>query len=215
MPKGFLRKILVPREDKFFPMFEEMSVYITGAAETLVKIVESPVNARENDLHSKVKDYENKADDVVHTVLDLVDSTFITPFDREDIQRLISKLDDVVDLINATSQKIKLYRPEKQVPGFQNLTRVVVEGCEQIRLALPELRNLKKPEKLHAACLKMNDLENQGDEIYHELISQLFETETNPVELVKNKEILETLELITDSVEDVSDVLKTIMIKTA
>jgi uncharacterized protein Yka (UPF0111/DUF47 family) len=215
MTKGILRKILLPKEDKFHAFFEEMAEITTSAAASLVAIIDNPKLADQLDTYSEVKAFENKADHVVHKVLDAVDSTFITPFDREDIQRLISKMDDVVDLINSTSQQIKLYRPEQLIPRFKELAGIVVIGCEQIRIAAPELRNLKKPEQLHSACLKMNEIENQADDVYHELISELFDNETNPIELVKNKEILETLELVTDAIEDVSDVLKTIMIKTA
>jgi uncharacterized protein len=215
MANGFLRKILLPKEDKFFPMFEEMSEIISKSAAVLSRIIDSPFPSDQMQSFAEIKALENKADNIVHAVLDIVDSTFITPFDREDIQRLISKMDDVIDLINSTSQQIKLYKPTKPVPEFRELGQVVMRGCEQIRVAVPELRNLKKPEKLHAACLSMNELENQADEIYHNLISHLFESETNPIELIKNKEILETLEQITDRIEDVSDVLKTILIKSA
>jgi predicted phosphate transport protein (TIGR00153 family) len=215
MPKGFLRKILLPREDKFYPLFEEMGEIAGSASRILLKIISDPKEADRLDSYSEVKNLESKADNVVHTVLDSVDSTFITPFDREDIQRLVSKMDDVIDLINSTSQQVKLYRPEKLVPRFTELAELVVVGCEQIKIAAMELRNLKKPEYLQSVCQKMNEIENQADDVYHELISDLFDHETNPIELVKNKEILETLELVTDAIEDVSDVLKTIMIKTA
>ncbi|HBB91825.1 MAG: hypothetical protein A2X22_02220 [Bacteroidetes bacterium GWF2_49_14] len=215
MAKGFLRKILLPREDKFFPMFEEMAELIAKAAAILNRIIDSDLPYEENEAFTEIKMLENKADDIVHNVLDTVDSSFITPFDREDIQRLISKMDDVIDLINSTSQQIKLYKPKSKMPQVRDLSQIIVRGCEQIRIAAPELRNLKKSYKLHAACLAMNELEKQADEVFHELISTLFQTETNPIELVKRKEIIETMEEITDCIEDVSDVLKTIMIKSA
>jgi len=215
MPKGFLRKILLPREDKFYPFFEEMGELTASASIALKKIIEDPKEADRLDSYGQVKELEHKADNVVHKVIDTLDSSFITPFDREDIQRLISKMDDVIDLINSTSQQVKLYRPEKLIPRFSELAGIVVTGCEQIRISAPMLRTLKKPEQLQVACQKMNEVENLADDVYHQLISELFDTETNPIELVKNKEILETLELVTDAIEDVSDVLKTIMIKTA
>jgi uncharacterized protein Yka (UPF0111/DUF47 family) len=92
---------------------------------------------------------------------------------------------------------------------------IVVRGCEQIRIAVMEHRNLKKPMKINDACVKINELENMADEIYHQLISELFQREENAIELIKHKEILETLEMTTDRVEDVSDILKTIIIKSA
>jgi uncharacterized protein Yka (UPF0111/DUF47 family) len=95
------------------------------------------------------------------------------------------------------------------------MAMIIIRGSEQIRIAAHELRNLKKPASISDACVKINELENVADDIYHQLITELFETETNAIELIKNKEILETLEMATDSVEDVSDVLKTIIIKSA
>jgi len=215
MAKGFLSKILLPKEEKFFPMFEDMAEMISKAAHLLARIIDHNEPSKQEETFREIKQLETKADDIVHKVFDTLDSTFITPFDREDIQRLTSKMDDVLDYINATSQQIKLYKPKKLLPQFRELNLIVVRGCEQIRIAVLDLRNLKKPDKINNACVKINELENIADDIYHQLISELFDSETDPIELIKNKEILETLESTTDRIEDVSDVLKTIVIKSA
>ena len=213
--KGFIRRLLVPREDKFYPMFEEMADLTLQAAQLFARnLDETDPEAKEN-LFREIKLLETKADDIVHQVFDRLDTTFITPFDREDIQKLTMKMDDVLDCINAAGQQIRLYKPVRPLPQFSELNLVVVRGCEQIRIAIMELRNLKKPEKINDACVKINELENVADDIFHKLISELFATETDAVELIKNKEILETLEFATDRIEDVSDVLKTIIIKSA
>ncbi|MFA6128330.1 MAG: DUF47 family protein [Bacteroidales bacterium] len=215
MAKGFISKLLLPKEEKFFPMFEDMAEMISKSAHLLARIIDHNEPAKQEELFRDIKLLETKADDIVHLVFDTLDSTFITPFDREDIQRLTSKMDDVLDFINATSQQIKLYKPKKLLPQFRELCLVVVRGCEQIRVAIPELKNLKNPGKINDACVKINELENIADDIYHQLISELFDTETDPIELIKNKEILEKLEATTDRIEDVSDTLKTIIIKSA
>ena len=215
MAKGVLRKILLPKEEKFFPMFESLADYISQSADRLSKIIDSQNPASEEELFKEIKQLEKKADDVAHGVFDALDVTFITPFDREDIHQLTSKMDDVLDFINSASQQIKLYKPQKLVPQFKEMVIVIIHGCQQVQIAVKELRNLKKPEQITAACVKINELENLADDIYHKLISELFTTETNAIELIKNKEILETLELVTDALEDVSDILKTIIIKTA
>jgi uncharacterized protein len=215
MAKGLVRKILLPKEEKFFPMFEDIAELISKAASLLSHIINSEEPARQEDSFREIKALENKADDIVHDVFDTIDTTFITPFDREDIQRLTSKMDDVLDYINATSQLIKLYKPKKLLPQFRELCLVVVRGCEQIRIAVPELHNVKTPDKIKSACVKINELENIADDIYHQLISELFETETDAIELIKNKEILEKLEETTDRIEDVSDIIKTLIIKSA
>lgn len=215
MAKGIIRKLLLPKEEKFFPMFEDMAELTSKAAHLLARIIDHNEPAKQEETFREIKLLETKADDIVHQVFDTLDATFITPFDREDIQRLTSKMDDVLDSINATSQQIKLYKPKKLLPQFRELCLVVVRGCEQIRIAVPELHNLKNPGKINDACVKINELENIADDIYHQLISELFDTETDPIELIKNKEILETLESTTDRIEDVSDTLKTIIIKSA
>lgn len=215
MATGFLKKILLPKEEKFFPLFEGLADLVDDAAHVLLKIVESPEPSRQDEYFREIKSLEKKADDIAHSVFDALDTTFITPFDREDIHQLVSKMDDVLDLINATSQQIKLYKPKKLLPQFKEMVIIIIRGCEQIKIATKELRNLKKPGKISDACVKINELENVADDIYHQLITELFETEKNAIELIKNKEILETLEMTTDSVEDVSDILKTIIIKSA
>ena len=213
--KGFIRRLLVPREDKFYPMFEDMADMTLQAANLLVRILEEKDAAIRENTFREIKLLETKADNIVHQVFDRIDSTFITPFDREDIQQLTMKMDDVLDNINAASQQIRLYKPVRPQSQFREINLVVIRGCEQIRIAILELRNLKKPDKINDACVKINELENVADDIYHKLVSELFAQETDAVELIKNKEILETLEFATDRIEDVSDVLKTIIIKSA
>lgn len=215
MAKGILQKILLPKEEKFFPMFEDIAELISKAAHLLDRIIAENDPSNEGDAFREIKTLETKADDIVHKVFDMLDVTFITPFDREDIQKLTSKMDDVLDYINAVSQHIRYYKPKQLLPQYRELCLVVVRGCEQIRIAVPELKNLKTPGKINDACVKINDLENIADDIYHQLISELFDTETDPIELIKKKEILETLEATTDRIEDVSDILKTIIIKSA
>lgn len=196
-------------------MFESLADCLTQSAELLAKIIASPTPAQQEDTFKEIKQLEKKADNIAHGVFDALDVTFITPFDREDIHQLTSKMDDVLDYINSASQQIKLYQPQKLVPQFNEMMMVIIHGCQQVQIAVKELRNLKNPENITTACVKINELENLADDIYHKLISELFTTEGNAIELIKNKEILETLELTTDALEDVSDVLKTIIIKSA
>jgi uncharacterized protein len=213
MASGFIKKILLPKEEKFYPLFERMSDLITNSAKTLSKIVESSEPGMQLDLFREIKELERKGDDIAHAVFDSLDTTFITPFDREDIHQLTSKMDDVLDYINATSRQIKLYKPKKIFPQFIEMVSIIIRGCEQVKIATKELRNLKKPGKISDACVKINELENVADDIYHQLLSELFENEKNAIELIKYKEILETLEMASDSIEDVSDIIKTIIIK--
>jgi len=210
----FFQKLL-PRDKKFFPMFESLADLILEAAEMLGQLFEEPDYEKQAAIALKIKELETKGDDITHNVFDELDKTFITPFDREDIHQLTSSLDDVLDLINGVSQRVRLYRPRKFPPQFREFSIILFHGGEEIRKAVGELKNLKKPEKIMAACIRINELENLGDDLYHLVISDLFQHEKDAIELIKIKEVLQTIERACDRVEDVADVMKTIIIKVA
>jgi predicted phosphate transport protein (TIGR00153 family) len=211
---AFFQKLL-PRDKKFFPMFESHAGLIVEASRQLALIFEEKDYDKQVEIAVKVKELETTGDEIAHKIFDELDKTFITPFDREDIHQLVSALDDVLDYFNGVSQRIKLYRPGKFPPQFREFSLLLVHGSEEIEKAVRELKNLKKPEKITNACIRINELENLGDDLYHMIISDLFQNETNAIELIKVKEVLQTLERACDRIEDVADVLKTIIIKVA
>jgi predicted phosphate transport protein (TIGR00153 family) len=211
---AFFQKLL-PRDKKFFPLFESQSDYILEAAHLLKMLFEEPEYDRQVQIAFNIKELENKGDEVTHQVFNELDKTFITPFDREDIHQLVSTLDDVLDLINGVSQRVRLYRPGKFPPQFPEFAVVLIHGAEEIKKAVSELNNLKKPDRIMASCVRINELENLGDDLYHMVISDLFQNEKDAIELIKIKEVLQTIERACDRVEDVADVLKTIIIKGA
>jgi uncharacterized protein len=174
MARGILKKILFPKEKKFYPFFEDLADLLTDSARALSKIIESHEPSLQDYHFREIKNLEKKADDIAHAVFDALDTTFITPFDREDIHQLVSKMDDVLDFINSASQQVKLYKPKKLLPQFKEMVGIIIRGCEQIRIATNELHNLKKPGKISDACVKINELENVADDIYHHLLSELF-----------------------------------------
>jgi len=206
---------LLPRDKKFFPMFESLAGIIVESAQILARLFDEPDFEKQAELALKIKDLENDGDNIAHDIFDELDQTFITPFDREDIHQLVSTLDDVIDLINGVSQRIRLYRPKKFPPQFREFGLILIHGSEEIQTAVSELKNLKKPDKIEAACIRINELENLGDDLYHMVISDLFQNEKDAIELIKVKEVLQTIERACDRIEDVADVLKTIIIKVA
>lgn len=206
---------LVPKDKKFFPMFESQADLIVEAADKLNDIFSTSDPEKHAELFKAIKDLENRGDDVAHQVFDELDKTFITPFDREDIHQLTSKLDDVLDFINGTSQRIRLYRLKKFPSEFLEFSSVMQDGAVEIRNAVKELYNLKKPETIRNAVIRINEVENKADDLYHSVISDLFENEKDAIELIKKKEVLQTMERASDRMEDVADVLKTIIIKLA
>jgi hypothetical protein len=125
-------------------------------------------------------------------------------------------LDDVVDYINGTAQRIGLYKPKVIHSTFKEIADVIVDSAKEIEFSLLGLRNAgKNQEKIFQSCINLNTLENKADDLYHDGISQLFENEKDTIELIKNKEIIATLEKTVDMAEDVSDIIKTILVKMA
>jgi len=206
---------LVPKDKKFFPMFEELASLVAMAASIMLEIFEHDDPVRQKDQLKQIKDLETKADDVAHGIFDELDRTFITPFDREDIHKLTSTLDSVLDLMNGISQRIRLYRPKDMPPEFKDIAKINLKGCEQLKEAVGELGNMKKSNKILKICRKITEYETETDDLYHTIIANIFKKEKDAIELIKQKEILETLERTSDRIEDVSDVLKTIIIKMA
>ncbi len=210
-----LIQFVVPKETKFFPLFEEAAEYLVKAAVLLNKLLLIDDINEKAIIIRQIKDLENMGDNVAHTIYEELNKTFITPFDREDINKLASTMDDVLDFINGCSQKISLYKP-KEVSHFSiEISELIVQATREIEIAIKELKNLKSPHKIKDACVRINEIENQADDIYHHAISHFFEKELDAIELIKKNEIIQTFEKATDKAEDVSDVLKSIIVKIA
>ena len=204
----------VPRDRKFFPLFEDAADNLMRAATHLNKMMLiSDIELRDIAI-SEIKELERIGDDITHKIFDELNKTFITPFDREDIHQLTSSLDDVLDYINSAAQRIRLYKPKTIIPGFIEISELIVQDAIEIRTAIFDLNNLKYPAKIKAACSRIDEIENQADEVYYKTITNCF-LESEAIELIKTKDIIQTLEKATDMAEDVSDVLKTILVKSA
>lgn len=208
-------QILVPKDTKFFEWFEKDVENLVVGAELFVKLVKEKDTSKQVETIKEIKEIENIGDDITHNIYKELNQTFITPFDREDINQLAATLDDVLDCINGSAQRVKMFKPQNLIPEFHRIAELILEACNELKAAIKELKNLKHPEKITDHCIKVNYIENQVDEMYHTAISSLFENQTNAIELIKLKEIAATMEKATDKAEDVSDVIKTIIIKNA
>ncbi len=206
-------QILVPKDKKFIPLFVQGAENLLNASHLLKNVFEETDNIKRNEIIKKIKDIEHKGDEITHTIFNELNRTFITPFDREDIQSLTSSLDDVLDLVNGAATRINIYRFDKFDESFLKFAFILIQCSEEIKKALIELNNLKKPEKIKEACIAINSYENEADELYHQSISKLFDTETDPISIIKKRDMLDVLENATDKAEDVSDVLKAIIVK--
>jgi predicted phosphate transport protein (TIGR00153 family) len=208
-------QFLVPKDSKFFPLFEQVATNLLDGSKAF-KVLTSEKDLSKLDDHiKKVKELEQKGDNLTHEIFLALNSTFITPFDRQDIQTLTSSMDDVLDYINGTCQRIRAYRPVQLPTELDQMADILVQSSELILKSIKQLNNHRNFEQIKAHCVLINTYENQADELYHTGLSKLFKEEKDPIELIKNKEILQTIEKATDCAEDVSDVLKTIIIKQA
>lgn len=210
--KGFLSK-LVPQDKRFFPMYEELTALVCKAAAVLQEALEHDDPVKHKDLLKQIKEYEVQGDKVTQGIFDEIDKSFITPFDRENMNQLTSSLDSVIDSINGVSQRIRYYRPVNIPSEFKDFGKFILNGCGHIETAVKELKNLKKPEKILKACKKISEIETDADDVYHATISLIFKKEKDAIELIKQKEIIETMERTTDRIENVADILKTIVLK--
>jgi predicted phosphate transport protein (TIGR00153 family) len=211
-----LLKFFVPKDTSFFPLFEEDSKVLIRASELLKSLMLTSAMEEREPIIKQIKSVEHEGDEITHKIYKQLNKSFITPFDREDIQSMTSAMDDVVDYINGTSQRIQLYKPKLINPLFIEFAEIISQAAKEIELSLLNLRDAgKNKEKIIQACINLNTLENKADDLYHTGISRLFEEEKDTIELIKNKEIFATLEKTVDTAEDVSDIIKTILIKMA
>jgi hypothetical protein len=203
------------KDRKFFPLFDKGADNLVKAAALLSKLFVVDDYPEKGELIKQIKEHEHVGDNITHEIFDALNKTFITPFDREDINKLTGSMDDVLDLINASAQQILLHPPKKEPKEFFEISELILSASRELKIAIAELHNLKNPQKIKDACIRINEIENQADEVQQIALSHLFENETDAIELIKIKDILESLEEATDKAEDVSDVMKSIIIKMA
>lgn len=203
---------LIPKEEKFFLMFKEMTTNIIEGAQLLKKLTDDFSNPLE--IYQKIKDIEHRGDDQTHAIIKMLNKSFITPFDREDIYSLTSALDDILDLIDASAQHLVNYHISTITAETKELAFIILKACQSIEKAIALLSN-KKIELINEHCVEVNSLENEADRIKHQVISRLFAEEKNPIELIKWKEIYEVLETTTDKCEDAANILESLVLKNA
>ncbi len=201
---------LIPREEKFFDLFEQQGTNIVAAARVLEELVHEYGNAKAKAEH--VKDLEHAGDTLTHELVKRLNTTFITPIDREDIYALASRLDDVLDLIDAVADRLLIYKITKPTDGCVDMAKVIVKTAEATDRAVRCLRTLSP--YYHKHCIEVNRLENEADRLLRDLLAGLFEG-SDPIEVIKWKELYETMESVTDRCEDVVNVIEGIVLKMA
>ncbi len=202
---------ILPREEKFFQLFGEQAGVLHEAAKVLVEMLES-AGEKDSDFANEIRKLEHRGDTMTHDILVRLNQTFITPLDREDIHALSTRLDDVLDLVDAIATRIVLYKLREKRPVAIELARIVHRTTYELLAAVP---NLGKHDKIMQHCQEINRLEHESDNVCSSAIAQLFDEERDPITLIKWKEIYEDLEGAVDKAEDVANVLETIVLKSS
>jgi uncharacterized protein len=209
-------KFFVPKDHSFFPLFESDAQNLVKAASLLKELMASTDSLEYERIYKEIQDIEHIGDDITNKTYEQLNKSFITPFDREDIHELTAHIDDVVDSINGISRRICLYKPKKLIPVYSKMAALICDGAEEIEKAIHCLKDpVSNKRKITDACDRVKAIEHEADELYFAGVAEMFEKEEDPKELLKNNKILEILERCVDEEEDVTDTLKSILIKMA
>jgi predicted phosphate transport protein (TIGR00153 family) len=204
---------LMPREQKFFDLFEESARNIDEAARALKEMVDSWqfIDSRV----AEITEMEHRGDTITHQVVSLLHRTFVTPFDREDIALLAHTLDDIIDFIHAAADSMFIYKITSPTQRAKELADVIVLGAAEVEKAVAGLRKRSGFKQMLESCVELNRLENVADRIYRAAIGELFDNNTDIANVIKWREIYEHMESATDRCEDVANVLEGVALKHA
>jgi len=208
-----VRLPFVPKESRFFELFEESASNIVKAAEALQEMldtwqfIDSQV--------AEITELEHKGDTITHQIISLLHRTFVTPFDREDIALLAHTMDDIIDFIHPAADSMFIYKIEKPTERARELSHIIVKGAIEVKAAVSGLRKRSELKNIMQGCVEINRLENMADRVYRAAMAELFENTEDTALLIKWREIYEHLESATDRAEDVANVLEGVALKHA
>ena len=202
---------LIPREDKFFILFENSANNVAKAAQLLKELIDNWESTTQQ--VEKITELEHEGDSITHQIMEQLHRTFVTPFDREDIALLAHSLDDVVDFIQAAADTMLLYKVDRPEKAAKELADIIVQSTDELSKAMPYLRNVSKIKQILGPCVEINRLENVADNVYRAALGELFTGNTNLADVIKWREIFEHLESATDRCEDVANVLEGVALK--
>ena len=201
---------LIPRDEEFFDLFNQLSNHLTTTVRMLNELFADPARVAEH--VRKIKDVEHKADLLTAALNQRIDKSFITPIDREDIHMLASRLDDVIDLLDGVSRRFEMLHITEATPEARKLTGVLLRAANEIQEAVADMR---KPQIVNQHVGLIKRLEEEGDAIYQQAVGGLFAGRPDPIEVIKWKEMYDTLEHAIDSCMGVAQVLQSISLKNA
>jgi uncharacterized protein len=201
----------LPKDESFFDHFEKQGQKTVEGCRALVAMVSVPGDVAAQ--AKSISDIEQACDRITHAVVAQLHRTFITPLDRNDIYRLITKMDDVMDFVEAAAERIALYDLTEITKEASDLAGVLLESSERVLEAVAGFRDLKHPQRILEKCVEINRLENVADGQLREALARLFREEKNPIAIMKWKEIYELLETATDRCEDVANIIEGVVLE--
>ncbi len=208
-----LIKSIIPKHDFFFQMFEEDINNLVYGSRTLLQGFNFPLTEEAKNKLLLLEDIEHQGDIISHKLFNELSKSFIAPFDREDIHKLIESIDNVLDNIQGISKRIILYEINSFPGSGYKLIEILNESILELGKAIPLLRDMENKEKIIESLVHINTYENKADDIFEYAVAELFRNCKDPIELIKLKEILEGLEAATDRCEDAANAIESIIIK--
>ncbi len=206
----------MPTEENFFELFEEIAQALVEAAEILHDLITDY-----NDVEHKtrlLREMEKRVDKATDGICERLNISFVTPIDREDIHNLAVSMDEVLDYIEASADRMKLYGvedPAKEAPEAAEISAILIEATKEIQVGIKALSNLRQIDQVLNPCVRINELENDADKLLRKALHRLFKEKTQPLDILKWQEIIYRLEIATDKCEDVANVLESIVVKNA
>ncbi|MDB4969804.1 MAG: phosphate transport regulator [Myxococcales bacterium] len=204
---------LLPRETSFFDFFERHAAMTVEGAREFLSLASTGANV--NAKAKRIKEIEHECDTITHHTVEALHKTFITPIERDDIFRLISKMDDIMDYVEAAAERIALYKLSQMTNDVKDLADVLLRATLELEQGLKLLRNMENTEAISQKCIDINRLENEADSILRTAVARLFDEEQDVRTIIKWKEIYENLENATDRCEDVANIIEGVVLEHA
>ena len=206
-------KLFMPKDKVFYNLFEQVSATLLEMVNIFTQATEETDGEKANQLLKKLEDLEHKNDEITHRIFIELGRNFITPFDREDIHFLATALDDVADYIWAAGKRISMYDLDHNDVVTKAYAQIISKAVTALNGAVHDLRDMKDLKAITNACVLINSMENEGDELLDKAMVDMFSSSIDSTEIIKKKDLYEVLEIVTDKCEDASNVIETIIIK--
>jgi uncharacterized protein len=201
----------LPKETSFFDFFEQHAILTVEGCQEMIALLEpgAKIAARAR----RISDIEHETDVITHRCVETLHKTFITPIDRDSIHRLITRMDDIMDFVEAASERIALYEITVMTDDVRDMASILHQAAVKVEAATKGMRNLKDPQTILKHCIDINRLENEADAVLRRAVAKLFKEEKDPITVIKWKEVYENLENATDRCEDVANIIEGVVLE--